>query len=157
MKNKIKFLACLLVISVIIISGCTSGKNIAIEKASGGPVKLANNYYRFDSQEFQKAVQEKRAILLYFKANWCSTCAETVKIIHKVFNEMEGSDFIGFEIHYNDEESQEFDNQIIRDYQVAYQNTAIFLNNEGKESSRMLANILEDRIKSAIEKAKNSN
>ncbi len=145
----------ILIVAVVLVSGCTSEK--VGSQATGinqSQVKLANNYFRFDPQAYQSALEHNKTILLFFKANWCPTCAESVPRIHNVFNEMKSDDVIGFEVHFNDEESQDFDNEIIRKYQIAYQNALVILDKNGKEAFRTLAYITEDKIRSGIEKAR---
>jgi len=115
--------------------------------------KLASNYYRYDPSTYEQLSREK-LVFFNFRANWCPICNSERPGILAAFNEMDYGDVVGFEVHYNDPETKDFDNELIRKYQVAYQHTKIILDKDGNQVIKTLEFFDKERVKSEIEKVR---
>lgn len=116
--------------------------------------RLANNYYRYDKDAFDEALAGGKVIFLNFRANWCPTCNAERPSILAGMNAVNYSDTVGFEVHYNDDQTQQYDTDMIKLYQVAYQHTKIIIGKDGKVLLKTLEVFDEDRVVSEIEKAR---
>ena len=127
-------------------------ENAALENETNA-TKLADNYYRYNTAAFQKAVDGNKTIFLSFRANWCPVCQQERPGILDAFNSINYADVIGFEVHYNDNETTDFDNNLARKYQVGYQHTKIIIKN-GSIKIKTLEFFDKNRVISEIEKAR---
>ena len=116
--------------------------------------KLAKNYYRYDPVAFQEALDAKKVIFLDFHANWCPICNSEHPAITEGFNEMTYDDVIGFQVHYNDDETKSFDRDLIGQYQVAYQHTKVIIGKDGKTLLKTLESFSKEKMLQEIEKAR---
>ena len=98
---------------------------------STGLEMVAKNYYRYDAAAFEQAKAKGYVVFLDFHANWCPICNAEKPHIIEAFNELSAKDVIGFEVHYNDGETKDFDTALAQQYQVPYQHTKILLSKNG--------------------------
>jgi thiol-disulfide isomerase/thioredoxin len=84
----------------------------------------------FNKADYDKALKDKKLVVLYFYANWCPTCkAETANALYPAFNKLNNSDVIGFRVNYNDDQTDSNEKDLAREFGVAYQHTKVFLDN----------------------------
>ncbi len=129
--------------------------NHGTEKAASSE-KIAGNttsYLRYTEATFNKARNENKVIYLYFYATWCPICKKERPTILDAFDEMKFDDVVGFEVHFNDDNTTDEDRAAARKFGVAYQHTTIILNKKGDVSYRSLSPILKDEIISNIREA----
>jgi thiol-disulfide isomerase/thioredoxin len=85
----------------------------------------------FNKTDYEKALEGDKLVVLYFYANWCPTCKVEVKDgLNPAFNTLDGHDVIGFRINYNDDQTDDNERDLAREFGVAYQHTKVFLKNE---------------------------
>ena len=116
---------------------------------------LANRYYRYDPVQYQNALADNKVVYLYFYANWCPICKEARPKILNAFNQINYQDVVGFEVHFNDDETKDFDVEITRNYQIPYQHTTVIARG-GKETTRSLNALTTEEILLELEKARAS-
>ena len=92
-------------------------------------------YLEFSKADYEKALKEKKKILLYFYANWCPICKKEQPETFAAFNELNGPDLIGFRVNYKDSETDEDEEAIAKQFGVAYQHTKVILK-DGKQVSK---------------------
>jgi len=84
----------------------------------------------FNQADYEKALAEKKLIVLYFFANWCLTCKKEVsEALYPSFNELENESVVGFRVNYNDNQTDDDEKSLARQFGVAYQHTKVFLKN----------------------------
>ena len=84
-------------------------------------------YLDFNKADYEKALKEKKKILLYFYANWCPICKKEQPETFAAFNELNDPDLIGFRVNYKDSETNEDEEAIAKQFGVAYQHTKVIL------------------------------
>lgn len=109
-------------------------------------------YLRYNKEDYDKALAEEKVIYLYFYATWCPICKAERPSIFAAFDEMNYNNVIGFEVHYNDGETTQEDEDIAKDFGVAYQHTTVILDKNGNEVYRSLSKITKDKIIEEISK-----
>lgn len=81
----------------------------------------------FNRADYEKALAGDKLVVLYFYANWCPICrAEFPKMID-AFDSFDSSEVIGFRVNFNDNDTDDFEVQLAREFGVAYQHTKVFV------------------------------
>ncbi|MBI2649698.1 thioredoxin family protein [Candidatus Woesearchaeota archaeon] len=102
-----------------------------MEKSSYAGKVLAGTestkYLDFNKADYDKALKEKKKILLYFYANWCPICKKEQLDTFAAFNEINDPDLIGFRVNYRDGDDDEFEKALAQEFGVSYQHTKVIL------------------------------
>ena len=91
-------------------------------------------YLDFNKADYDKALKEKKKILLYFYANWCPICKVEQPNTFAAFNEIKDPDLIGFRVNYRDSDTDADEEAIAKEFGVSYQHTKVIL----KDGQRVL-------------------
>ena len=91
-------------------------------------------YLDFNKEDYEKALNEKKKILLYFYANWCPICRVEQLSTFAAFNEINDPDLIGFRVNYRDSDTDESEENLAKEFGISYQHTKIIL----KDKERVL-------------------
>ena len=84
----------------------------------------------FQKSDYDAALVTDKLIVLYFYANWCPICKEeTANALYPAFNELTTDQIIGFQVSYNDDQTDANEKALAREFGVAYQHTKVFLKN----------------------------
>ncbi|OGY43617.1 MAG: hypothetical protein A2729_03645 [Candidatus Buchananbacteria bacterium RIFCSPHIGHO2_01_FULL_39_14] len=149
MRKYIIILLSVLLISILLLSGCTpqiNSEKIQNQKESK-PIKsdiptnantnqkytgelLAGTqspYLIFNTADYEKAIREHKIILLYFYANWCPLCKQEQPEIIAAFNQLQNENIIGFRVNYKDSETDDSEVAIATQFGIAYQHTKVIL------------------------------
>lgn len=86
-------------------------------------------YLDFKKADYDKALKEKKKILLYFYANWCPLCKLEQPKTFDAFNEINDPDLIGFRVNYRDSDTDSDEEALAQEFGVSYQHTKIILKN----------------------------
>jgi thiol-disulfide isomerase/thioredoxin len=85
----------------------------------------------FNKADYERALEEKKLVVLYFYANWCPICKKEVSdALYPAFDELSNTDIVGFRVSYNDDETDSSEKDLAREFGVAYQHTKVFLKNK---------------------------
>lgn len=84
----------------------------------------------FVKADYDAAIKTDKLVVLYFYANWCPICkAEVSSALYPVFNELTTDKVIGFRVSYNDNETDNNERSLAKEFGVAYQHTKVFVKN----------------------------
>ncbi|MBI4122729.1 MAG: thioredoxin family protein [Parcubacteria group bacterium] len=84
----------------------------------------------FNQPDYEKAGASDKLVVLYFYANWCPICKEEVEnALYPAFSELSRSDVVGFRVNYNDNQTDDDERALAREFGVAYQHTKVFIKN----------------------------
>ena len=89
----------------------------------------ATKYIEFNKADYNKALKEKKKILLYFYASWCPICRAEQPDTFAAFNEINDSDLIGFRVNYRDSDTDADEEALAKEFGVSYQHTKVILKN----------------------------
>ena len=147
---KIRYLAVLVAIFSIVVFGCaqtstaanTEKKDSMMDKEQGmmkgynGKVLAGTEktkYLDFNKEDYQKALKEKKKILLYFYANWCPVCKKEQPEAFAAFNEISDPDLIGFRVNYRDSDTDANEELLAKEFGIGYQHTKVIIK-DGKQA-----------------------
>ena len=100
--------------------------------------QLAKNFYEFDKESYDAALNEGKYVFLDFYANWCPICKAEEPEIKAAFNELSTGNVVGFRVNYNDDQTDENEKALAKKLGVAYQHTKIVVAPDEKVASRTL-------------------
>ncbi|PIR69376.1 MAG: hypothetical protein COU47_03330 [Candidatus Niyogibacteria bacterium CG10_big_fil_rev_8_21_14_0_10_46_36] len=83
----------------------------------------------FSKMDYEKALSSKKIVVLYFYANWCPICKAEFPKMQSAFNGFSDADIIGFRVNFNDNETDQYEKDLARQFGVAYQHTKVILKN----------------------------
>ncbi len=108
----------------------------------------------FNQADYEQALEQEDVILLYFYAKWCPICREEIPKMYDAFEEFNTDGVIGFRVNYNDGDTDEHEENLAREFGVAYQHTKVILKN-GERVLKSLESWGKQRYLDELEKAVN--
>lgn len=82
----------------------------------------------FNKNDYERALQTDKLIVLYFYANWCPLCkAEVETALYPAFNELATDDIVGFRINYKDNATDKDEEALAKEFNITYQHTKVFV------------------------------
>lgn len=159
---KINSLLILFAIFSVVVFGCTKStetnameKKAKVDEVPIGEIPLIENppnlitsyagkvlagtestkYLEFNKADYEKALKEKKKILLYFYANWCPICRAEQPETFAAFNEINDPDLIGFRVNYRDSGTDSDEEALAKEFGVSYQHTKVLLK-EGQRAGK---------------------
>lgn len=92
-------------------------------------------YIAFTQEDYDKALKEKKIIVLEFYANWCPICRAQEPEVFAAFNSLQAERVVGFRVNYKDTETDANELKLANSLGIPYQHTKVFLV-DGKEVKR---------------------
>ena len=121
-------------------------------EALSEPIRLAGTltpYYEFEQAAYEKAVAEGKTVFLDFYASWCPICRKEEPEILAAFDELQLLNVVGFQVHYNDDETTAEETELAQRFGIAYQHTKLIVK-DGDALKRTLEEMRKDEIKALI-------
>ena len=88
-----------------------------------------SKFYDWDKTKFDQAVKDGKTIYLEFTANWCGICQQQMPHLKAGFDELDDPNVVGFDIHYNDDQTTDEHKALAQQYQITYQHQKVVLKN----------------------------
>jgi thiol-disulfide isomerase/thioredoxin len=109
-------------------------------------------YIVFNKADYDKAMLSGKIIFLEFYANWCPICRAQASKLVEGFNTLTDEHIVGFRVNYNDDETDEIEKQLAKDFGVTYQHTHVILK-DGKVVSKSNDDLDKDSFVELIKNA----
>lgn len=138
MNKRITYLLFLVIIAVSGIILYFSQNKTSVQLVSVPSYKKTSNgaiYMPYSREAYDKALKENKIIFLDFYANWCPICLGEAPEIEQGFLELNNKNIVGFRVNYKDNETNEDEKKLAKEFSVPYQHTKVVLKN-GKEVLR---------------------
>lgn len=140
MKHWLTIIAASLLLLVAVIIGVASIKSMTKKTVTNGngstPAKTMEGnwiagqksfYFVFSKDDYQRALDGNKVILLDFYANWCPYCRAEEPEIVAGFNNLNSENVIGFRVNYNDGETDADEKALAEQFKITYQHTKVIL------------------------------
>ncbi|MBP9719208.1 MAG: thioredoxin family protein [Candidatus Levybacteria bacterium] len=92
-------------------------------------------YIEFNKADYDKALSDGKVIFLEFYANWCPVCRAQEPKLFEGFDALTNDNVVGFRVNYNDDQTDDMEKQLAKDFGVTYQHTHVILK-DGKVVSK---------------------
>jgi len=158
-----KIILILALLSVFFVTACTSSQSGSTNNAilrenqpgtsQNNLVELASNYFRYDKAHFEKSRAEGKVIFLDYHANWCPICARENPKILAAFNQLDNENIVGYQVHFNDGETNKDDIQSAKDNGITNQYTKVIIDKNGITVLKTLEILDTNRIINELNKA----
>lgn len=113
----------------------------------------ASTYEPYTAAAYEKATAEGKPILLNFYANWCPTCAAQEPRTTALFiNHQVPPGIAAFRVNFNDNETDDDERAIAKEFGVTYQHTYVYLDASGNESTRTIGTTPDETILTNLKK-----
>jgi len=86
-----------------------------------------NDFIRYEKGKYDQSVADGKVVLLDFSANWCPTCRIEDPKIAAAVSELNNPNLVAYLVHFNDDETNDEDKAIARDFGVTYQYTKVIV------------------------------
>lgn len=111
-------------------------------------------YLPYSKIEYDKAITEKRVVLLYFSSNWCTECQEQNNTNTAVLLEMLDESIVGLNIHILDSETTTETDALAQKFEVTKENSFVILGKDGavayKYAGLLDSNLLKQKLQEVI-------
>ena len=88
---------------------------------------MSGTYVDWDKAKFDQAVEEGKIVLIDFAANWCPACQAEHPQLIAGFENLNDARFVGFRVHYKDDETTPEHTELAKKYGIAYQHTKVVI------------------------------
>lgn len=85
--------------------------------------------YDFSKAKYDEALASDKLVVLYFYANWCPICRAEIPKMYDAFNELTTDKVVGFRVNFNDSDTDSDEENLAKEYGIAYQHTKVFIKN----------------------------
>lgn len=107
-------------------------------------------YEDYSSAVYDKALKEKRVLVLYFTANWCPICREQEPVNRAVFDALDKEGVVGLRVHILDSETTDETDALAKKFDVVYQHTIVVLDSNGAVYYRYTGPLEEEVVRGKI-------
>lgn len=113
-------------------------------------VQLPSVYINYNKEEYDKALLDKRAMVLYFTSNWCQECLAQEIVNQEVFKELSEEGIVGLRIHILDSETTIETDALAKKFEVSKEQSFVFLDKNGAVYFKYTGVFKKDQLKDKI-------
>jgi len=116
-------------------------------------VEIPSKYINYSLEEYDKAILEKRILVLFFTSNWCMKCSDQDIINSEVFDGLNKEGVIGLRIHILDSETTTETDALAKKFDIVKENSFVILDKKGAVNFKYVGEMTSERLKDIILKA----
>jgi len=119
--------------------------------------EIPSYYKNYSKEDYDKAINEKRVLVLYFTSNWCQKCIEQDAINNEVFNDLisEGiNNVFGLRVHILDSETTTESDALSQKFDVTKEQSFVILDKNGAVFFKYTGSLDKDLLKQKILEAR---
>ena len=116
-------------------------------------LEIPSRYLDYSLDEYDKAILDKRVVVLFFTSNWCTKCNNQDVVNNEVFDSLNKEGVVGQRIHILDSDTTVETDAIARKFDVVKENTLVVLNRNGAVYFKNTGDINKEELISILQKA----
>lgn len=113
-------------------------------------VAIPSLYLNYSKEEYDKALNEKRVVLLFFTSNWCSLCTDQDATNEEVLASLTKEGVVGLKAHVLDSETTVETDALAKKFDVTKENSLVILDKNGAVAFKYVGNITNELLKTKI-------
>src|SRR3989344_7884682 len=117
-------------------------------------IETPSFYKDYLKEDYDKALSEKRVLVLYFTSNWCQQCIDQENVNNLVFNELIKEGVVGLKIHILDSETTVETDAVAQKFDITKEQSFVILDKNGVVFFKHAGLLEEDQLKQKIMEAR---
>jgi len=101
-------------------------------------------------EDYERAINEKRVLVLYFTSNWCQKCIDQENVNKQVFDELVSEGVVGLKIHILDSETTTETDAVAKKFDITKEQSFVILDKNGVVFFKHTGLLEEDLLKQKI-------
>ncbi|MEK7169046.1 MAG: thioredoxin domain-containing protein [Patescibacteria group bacterium] len=112
--------------------------------------QIESYYVDYTKEDYEKALAEKRVLVLYFTSNWCEECKAQDLINNEVFNDLTLQGIVGLKIHILDSETTTETDALAKKYDVTKEQSVVIVDTDGVTRFKYVGIITQELLTQKI-------
>ena len=149
-------LAVFLIKAMLMQKNSLDDKDIQEETNQNATVvtEIPSYYKNYSKEDYDKALNEKRVLVLYFTSNWCQECIKQDTINVLSFDELNKEGIVGLKIHILDSETTTETDALAQKFDVVKEQSFVILDKNGVVYFKYTGSLDKDLLKQNILEAR---
>lgn len=122
--NKIIFFTLLILISSVLICGCSFNKKTSVKAT---PIMTLKD---FDKASYNQDLADNKIILLYFTSSWCQSCAQELVDLKSALKDNQNQNLAVYKVNFNDSNTSADEKDLAKEQDVIFQHTKVIIKNQ---------------------------
>lgn len=111
---------------------------------------IPSKYLDYSKVDYDASISNKRPLVLFFTANWCSLCFDQDSINKSAFESLNKEGVTGLRIHILDSETTTETGALAKKFDVTKENTIVILDKNGAVYFKHVGNLSAELLKAKI-------
>lgn len=113
-------------------------------------VQIDSYYIDYKKEDYEKAMAEKRVLVLYFTSNWCEECKSQDVLNTEVFVDLAQYGVVGLKVHILDSETTTETDALAKKYDVSKEQTFVIIDANGVTRFKYVGTITKELLSQKI-------
>lgn len=127
--------------------------NLKNTEATSEIAEIPSKYINYSLEEYDRAILEKRILVLFFTSNWCVECNNQDIINNEVFDSLDKEGLVGLKIHILDSETTTETDALAKKFDITKENSLVILDKTGAVYLKNVGGMNKEMLKDKILKA----
>ncbi len=124
--------------------------DITENKVNEEEMELESYYIDYAKEDYEKALLDKRTLVLYFTSNWCEECKAQDVINGEVFKELPSEGVVGLKIHVLDSETTTETDALAKKYDVSKEQSIVIIDRDGVTRFKQVGAVTQELLTQKI-------
>lgn len=113
-------------------------------------IETPSIYIDYTKEDYDKALLDKRGVVLYFTSNWCQECLDQEVVNENIFEELSKEGIVGLKIHILDSETTTETDALSQKFDVSKEQSFVLLDKNGVVFFKHTGFLSKDQLKQKI-------
>lgn len=131
-----------------------NNKNKPVEVIEENPTQVETSnpsvYKDYTKEDYDKALAEKRVLVLFFTSNWCQECLSQDFLNQEVFGELDNKGVVGLRLHVLDSETTIESDAVAKKFDVTKESSFVILDKNGVVYEKLVGSTTKGDLNKVI-------